>query len=54
MQQRFCSCGHSIWVQYVLPNKYCWIVFRPSNHSNTHKLKTCPVCNKQLSIDDLY
>ena len=53
MQQRFCECGHSVWVEYVLPNKYCWIVFRPSNNGKNQKLSTCPVCQRRLRIDEL-
>lgn len=53
MQQRFCNCGHVIWVQYLFPNKDCRIIFRSTNNLNEKYLSICPYCGIQLKIDDL-
>lgn len=53
MQQRFCSCGHAIWVEYLFPNIDPKIVFRSRNHSHSDSLTLCPVCKKPLAIDEL-
>ena len=53
MQQRFCTCGHVIWVEYLFPNLDPKIVFRSKNQSTSDSLNLCPLCKKNLEIDDL-
>jgi hypothetical protein len=53
MQQRFCKCGFSIWVQYLFSEAQCHTVFWSTIHGNGFKLSRCPSCGKSLSIDEL-
>jgi hypothetical protein len=53
MQQRYCSCGFTIWVEYQFTNADPRIFFRLRENFRTVLLSRCPVCKKALSIDDL-
>jgi hypothetical protein len=53
MQQRFCSCGCTIWVEYGRPNSGPQIFFRLSDKSQRVFLFNCPSCRRHLSIDEL-
>lgn len=53
MQQRYCSCGHLIWVEYLLPNMDPKVIFRSTNHSLAVRLTCCPFCKRHLAIDEL-
>ena len=54
MQQRFCACGCAIWVQYVLPNMNCQIIFKSKKDGTEDSLARCPFCGEKLNIDILY
>ena len=54
MQQRFCNCGCKLWVEYLLTEWRCRTVFWSNLQRQGQRLKTCPACGSQLSIDDLY
>ncbi|MFO7964836.1 MAG: hypothetical protein R6U50_13010 [Desulfobacterales bacterium] len=53
MQQRFCSCGHMIWVEYLFPNNNPKVVFRSTDQTHSDMLRVCPLCRKPLAIDEL-
>jgi hypothetical protein len=53
MQQRFCSCGCGVWVQYLFPNMDCQIIFRSRREDPSDRLSRCPRCGRALNIDDL-
>jgi len=53
MQQRFCTCGYTIWVQYICPNKECRIIFKSNGDDIAGNLTHCPCCNQILDIDTL-
>jgi hypothetical protein len=54
MQQRFCHCGYRVWVEYVLTEVRCRILFWPNLQRRGQRLKLCPVCGSHLSIDELH
>jgi hypothetical protein len=57
MQQRYCSCGCAIWVEYEFAQTNFRanprIFFRLRKNFRTVFLSRCPSCKKALSIDDL-
>jgi len=53
MQQRFCSCGCVVWVQYLFPNMNCQIIFRSKVDNQEDYLTRCPCCGKKLNITEL-
>ena len=53
MQQRFCDCGFTVWVQYLLSNSNDQTVFWSAANQNRRHLKRCPVCGAVLDIDKL-
>ena len=53
MQQRFCSCGCTIWVEYHHPNFNPEIFFKLRENIHEASVKNCPMCNRMLSIDEL-
>jgi len=52
MQQRFCSCGTSVWVRYFFANKY-WLALFYHVDSDDILTNTCPCCGKFLNIEQL-
>jgi len=54
MQQRFCTCGSTIWVQYLFSNTDCRVVFRPRDEGKYATLTRCPGCGRKLDIDELH
>ncbi|MCC8194757.1 MAG: hypothetical protein LIP28_08955 [Deltaproteobacteria bacterium] len=52
MQQRFCSCGASIWVRYFFANKH-WLAFFYRGDSGDTSTSVCPCCGKPLNIESL-
>lgn len=59
MQQRFCFCGHGIWVRYISYG------FTPSGRAPFEAIFTareddenilghCPHCGRHLDINDLF
>lgn len=53
MQQRFCSCGASVWVRYFFANKRWMAFFFSSQHSMNGGTDSCPHCGKPLDIQNL-
>lgn len=53
MQQRFCTCGRTIWVEYENPNLVPQVFFRLNEKSSGVFLFNCPCCRRHLSIDEL-
>ena len=53
MQQRFCTCGFPVWVQYLLSEKKCGTIFWSTVYRNGRVLSRCPSCGRTLHIDDL-
>ena len=53
MQQRYCECGHPVWVQYILSEIDCRTVFWSVVYRSGSKLHCCPNCARGLHIDEL-
>jgi len=53
MQQRFCTCGFPVWVQYLLSETTCGTIFWATIHRRSKVLTRCPSCGRALHIDDL-
>jgi hypothetical protein len=53
MQQRFCHCGFSVWVEYQLHRRDCTTVFRSSQAPGSVHLTRCPCCGQRIHIDEL-
>ena len=53
MQQRFCECGFSVWVQYLINETLCRARFWNNAGRRGPHLLRCPGCFRKLSIDDL-
>ena len=53
MQQRFCSCGASIWVRYFFAEKH-WLAFFYRAVQGDAKTTICPCCGKNLNIEQLH
>ena len=54
MQQRFCTCGFKIWVEYLLTEWRCRTFFWSSFGRQGNRLSACPACGARLSIDELH
>ena len=54
MQQRYCECGFSVWVQYCLSETECRMVFWTSAYRSGNRLSVCPCCGRRLHIDELH
>jgi hypothetical protein len=53
MQQRFCVCGHTVWVEYRFKNLGCWYRFWSPRYGRNVLLTRCPLCGKKIDIDEL-
>lgn len=53
MQQRYCDCGRSLWVQYVFNGNVCRTRFWNQCHAEARRLVRCPECGGRLHIDRL-
>jgi hypothetical protein len=54
MQQRYCSCGCAVWVEYIFSNVKTRTVFWSGTRVQGMKLIRCPRCGKHLDIDELF
>lgn len=54
MQQRFCTCGYAVWVQYLFSRAKCKTIFWSGNADRGYRLTICPCCGRRLNIDELY
>lgn len=56
MQQRFCSCGHPVMVDYMFQGPEASKVstrFYAPEAQRRGRIGTCPVCRRRLDIDTL-
>lgn len=53
MQQRFCTCGCSVWVQYMFSRLNCNVVFWRGSMDSGERVSRCPSCGEKLNIDNL-
>ncbi|MDL2272788.1 hypothetical protein LJC23_07150 [Desulfovibrio sp. OttesenSCG-928-I05] len=53
MQQRFCSCGASVWVRYFFANKRWMAFFFSDQHPMSGGTCSCPHCGQPLDIQNL-
>ena len=53
MQQRFCTCGFSVWVEYRLSSTGCVTVFHAAGKPRAAKVTRCPCCGRRIHIDEL-
>ncbi|MGA9535569.1 MAG: hypothetical protein WBR24_06640 [Desulfobacterales bacterium] len=53
MQQRFCTCGFPVWVQYLLSERNGGTIFWSTVYRTGRVLTRCPSCGRALHIDDL-
>lgn len=53
MQQRFCQCGFSVWVQYLINETLCRVRFWNNAGGCGPHLAHCPGCMRRLRIDEL-
>jgi hypothetical protein len=51
MQQRFCECGHSVLVAYVITKKGILHVYRVNARFGSPM--RCPSCGKHVDINEL-
>ncbi len=51
MQKRFCLCGRSVWVEYVLDRN--WMTIFHPGHDACLRIDRCPHCGLELDIDRL-
>jgi len=51
MQERFCPCGHKVYVAYVFTSRGIYHLFRPQQRMK--RLMRCPVCGRTINIDNL-
>ncbi|MFV0421587.1 hypothetical protein [Oleidesulfovibrio sp.] len=52
MQQRFCSCGASVWVRYLF-NSWHTVFFNTADDESSALLARCPCCGSKLDINSL-
>ncbi len=52
MQQRFCSCGLSVWVRYLLTS-WNTVFFYSAEEEGSALLARCPCCGNKLDINTL-
>ena len=53
MQQRFCTCGFSVWVEYRFTPSNCIAVFRSADRPHSANVTRCPCCGQRIHIDEL-
>lgn len=53
MQQRFCSCGFPVWVQYLFSETNCNALFWATVYRTGKRITRCPLCGSTLDIDQL-
>ena len=53
MQQRYCDCGCSIYVQYQIFETFCSTIFWNNAFGIGQYLTHCPVCGRSLNINSL-
>lgn len=53
MQERFCTCGYKVLVNYGLTSPASWNPVFVSANSAISVIRTCPCCGKALDIDSL-
>ncbi len=51
MQERFCTCGHKIFVAYVVTSRGIYHLYKPL--ARMRELMKCPSCGRSINIDDL-
>ncbi len=51
MQERFCACGHKVYVAYVFTGRGIYHLFRPM--ARMRELMRCPSCGRRINIDEL-
>jgi hypothetical protein len=53
MQQRFCVCGHALWVEYRFGALGCRHRFWSPRFGRKVLLTRCPACGMKIDIDEL-
>ena len=53
MQKRYCQCGQSVWVRYLLNAQLCISLFLDANGGEEKSLDRCPRCHRRLDINEL-
>ncbi len=57
MQQRFCTCGFMVLVDYIVQSSAfaCRFFSRTADghHQHAHRVTTCPCCGRALDINAL-
>jgi hypothetical protein len=51
MQERFCTCGHKVFVAYLITSRGIYHLFRTS--ARMRELMRCPCCGRPINIDEL-
>ncbi len=51
MQERFCACGHKVYVAYVFTGRRIYYLFKPRDRMQ--ELMRCPACGRHINIDEL-
>ncbi len=51
MQERFCACGHKVYVAYIVTSRGIYHLFKPM--AGMKELMRCPSCGRPINIDDL-
>lgn len=52
MQQRFCTCGTRVWVNYIFANMR-WLAFFYRGEAAETGTTRCPCCGQSLNIETL-
>jgi len=52
MQERFCTCGHRVYVAYIFTSRGVYPLFRPQ--AGRRDLMKCPACGRPINIDELW
>lgn len=53
MQQRFCTCGHQLWVLYSSIERKFRTLFFAGTCFSGKRVDTCPCCGAPLDINRL-
>lgn len=53
MQQRFCTCGHTVWVEYRFGYTGYRLRFWSPRFGSKVLLTRCPACGQKIDIDEL-
>ncbi len=51
MQERYCTCGHKVYVAYVFTTRGIYPLFKPM--ARMRELMRCPSCGRPIDIDEL-